>query len=338
MKTKTRAKRSVPRVTPLGFAKFHRGQIADAIISAYSNTGRYTMLPRPPWFPEDMIMANTPHCLGDMSMLTDLPGAAKEQGTTRFVWSPRPDFEKLFERYVPGFVMPRNRLWFTDGQYFIYEFNCGNGHVLQKWRRAMHLRVDAKPRPGWRHEGPKFRDRVIVHFEPGAGHVKRQKDEFKFHPEPRQLNDNNLVVLEQFVKKHPHLEFVEVGHVSRNIRGVRHIPTKTVNELIELIGTGSWFIGVLSGPLHIATGLGLKVINLINFPFAKNVVLPVLRASGMVEEEWLYPQHVHLHMDFGSPLVPKLSVESLEAAFGGDVYPFWDDAWLDLIFDEKYAN
>lgn len=327
-----------PFVNKLKFAKFHKGRIASAIIDAYSSMSRsrYAFRPQPPAFPETVILSNTPQCLGDFMTLTDLPRAAKEQNTVRFTWSPRVDGETLFRTFVPEWTFPQDRTWFTDGQSLIYNYNCGNGHLLQKLRRVFRLQVDERPCGRLHVPAQKLRDRVILHFDAGADHKRRQRDEFHFHPRPRELYETSKVVIEQFIRNNPQLEFVEVGHKSQHVRGAQHVVTETVSDLIKLIATGSWFVGVLSGPLHVATALGLRCIGIINFPFAHQVVLPVLRPTGVPEEEWLYPQHVWLHQDNGSALVPKFSLTSLEAAFGGDVYPFWDDAWLPLINEDMF--
>jgi hypothetical protein len=145
-------------------------------------------------------------------------------------------------------------------------------------------------------------------------------------------------MLAKFVAAHPEFEFFEVGQKSSNIPGVTYFPATTVSNLIEFMQTCSWFVGIMSGPMHVAVATGARCIVLINMPDASRVVLPTLRRTFTIEEEWLYPQNVHLHQEGESCLVPRLSIYSLEAAFGGDVYPFWSDRWLSLINDPEYAH
>lgn len=283
-------------------------------------------------------MGTTVRCLGDWCTLTDLPGAARDQGTSRFVWSPKEDSYVLFEKFVPGYQFPSEQPWFINGQWMIYHYNCGNGHLFQKYRRAMRLKVDPIPKGNLVVDGlTRYKDRVILHFQPGEEHSRTQKEQMRVHPRPRQLYEDSKIILEEFIRRHSDLEFVEVGHKSSNIRGARWVLTETTEDLIRYIASGSWFFGVLSGPMHVATACGLRCIGLINFPNADRIVLPVLRSSGVIEEEWLYPQHSWLHQDNGTPLVPRFNLFTLEAAFNGDVYPFWSDSWLDLIFEERFT-
>lgn len=347
MKTKTTKQKFVraiarqtvaPTVIPSRLVKFSAGRIADLIIHAYSDIdGRYRHKPQPPKYWEDVILATTVRCLGDWTVLTDLPAAAKEQGLQRFVWSPKDDSYTLFDTFVPGYSFPQVRAWFVDGQWMIYHYNCGNGHLIQKYRRAFGVAVSPIPKGNLvvPEKAARYRDRVILHFEPGADHAWRQRNEMHIHPQPRELYPSSKLVLEEFIRRHRDLEFVEVGFTSRNIRGARWVPTETTTELIRYVHSGSWFVGCLSGPMHVATALGLRCIGIVNFPHAKQIVLPVLRPTGTIEEEWLYPQHCWLHQDNGSSLVPLFNLHSLEAAFGGDVYPFWTDNWLGLIDDQS---
>jgi len=62
-------------------------------------------------------------------------------------------------------------------------------------------------------------------------------------------------------------------------------------------------------------------------------MLPTLVDTLEVESEWLYPQNVHLHQDNAGPLVPRFSADTLRAAFNGEVYPYFKNDWLNLIYE-----
>jgi autotransporter strand-loop-strand O-heptosyltransferase len=58
--------------------------------------------------------------------------------------------------------------------------------------------------------------------------------------------------------------------------------------------------------------------------------LPKIKECEIPELEWLYPQNVHLHENGSNDLVPKLTIDSLKAAFEGRVYPYWKEDFLDI--------
>ena len=111
------------------------------------------------------------------------------------------------------------------------------------------------------------------------------------------------------------------------------MPTPDEHSLIDFIGSCSWFIGIMSGPLHLATALQLKCVVIVNFPSAQKIFMPCLRVTGLVESEWMYPQHVHLHQEDSGPLVPAISAYALQQAFNGEVYPFLKTDFCFLIHE-----
>ncbi len=128
-------------------------------------------------------------------------------------------------------------------------------------------------------------------------------------------------------------DFVEVGSTFSGLPA-RDFTKKALDETLRLMASAEWFIGIISGPYHLATALGLKVVCIVNFPSADSIYLPTLAPIDQVESEWFYPQNVHLHQEDGAPMVPKLSYDSLCRAVDGEVYPYWSDSYLGLI-DEK---
>ena len=92
-----------------------------------------------------------------------------------------------------------------------------------------------------------------------------------------------------------------------------------------------YFIGIISGPLHLAIALGLKVVNIINFPDPTRIYLPVLKDIPQVESEWFYPQSVLLHEDGEGEMVVRFGLANLERAINGELYPYWSDRYLELI-------
>jgi len=139
-----------------------------------------------------------------------------------------------------------------------------------------------------------------------------------------------MEILRKFARSRKDLEWTSIG-LAKVAGWARVVKTADAAELIDHLATCEWFVGVNSGPMHLATSLGLKCIVIVNFPDPKAIVMPTLKVLGTVDEEWLYPQHVHLHQDGGTRLVPKFSARSLARAFDGGVYPFWKTKWCKLL-------
>lgn len=300
--------------------------VADIIRSAYAGLP-ITIRPRPPVAVKEMIATITVRGIGDCIMLTDLAACGTK------VWVGLADFVEImafhpnckFESVDNGLLNP----FLADILRLREMFDLGNGHQLQQLRRAWGLPVDLKPKGALRRTITAQKDRVILHFEPSPRNVSWQRK--YWHPRMREFYPESKEQLEKFIRKRQDLEFIQVGRENLRIRGAHYAECANTTELIKTIQTGSWFIGIMSGPMHVATAYGLRCIVVVNHP--KNIVLPVLKRTGTHEEEWMYPQNVHLHQETSSPLVPSFSVSSLEAAFNGDVYPFWLDDWLGLIND-----
>lgn len=307
--------------------------ITDIIRSAFVRVSNFTLRPAPPKSIRETIATITARGLGDCITLTDLPLVAHLCKRSVHVWAYSPHFlpvMKFHPFYHPteaecGIVNP----FLTDVLRLNECFDLGNGHQIQRIRRAWGFPVDLRPQGCLIKQAEKIKNRVILHFEPSLRNVSWQRTHW--HSKMREFYPESKAELEKFIRSRHDLSFVEVGTHSSEIAGVEFIPTGTTEDLIKLIQTGSWFVGIMSGPLHVAVASGLKCIVVVNYPKATQIVLPTLKWTGIPESEWLYPQNVHLHQEDESVLVPKISNNSLQAAFSGDVYPFWEDTWLGLI-------
>src|SRR5437870_1947188 len=91
----------------------------------------------------------------------------------------------------------------------------------------------------------------------------------------------------------------------------------------------------MSGPMHIAAALNLKLVVIVNFPPAHKICLPTLVDIDQIEAEWFYPQSVILHQDTDSKFVKLVSAENLKRAIDGELYPYWSSRYLDLIYEHS---
>jgi len=303
------------------------GRIApDSIVDHYQRLERGPK-PRLDVPLEIVTLTNTGHSLGDTVVLTDLPRAAAARGQTASVFSQSAHFTTLmsfnphFEERVFPFWAAADRL--------IAVFDLGNGHTFQRLRRAFGYAVDDKPagclvvpaQPGTER-------RFVIHLEPGR-HADWQREQV--HARARQVYPETLAAIQRFVSAHPEYEFFEIGGKRSPLEGVADATGRPLAETIDLMASCGYFLGIISGPLHLAAALGLRLITIINFPEPQQVVLPTLKDAGVIESEWLYPQSVILHQEGAGGTVSAFGRDSLEEAVAGELYPYWSDEYLSLI-------
>lgn len=278
----------------------------------------------------ELALSNNPTGIGDALLLTALPRISAEAG--RYVHSFH-DTEafRVLMRYNPWYK-PYDGRPTVSADLLQTTFAMGNGHFTQRLQRAFGFHPDL--RPGGvlvvpdvkRHAG-----KCALHFDAGA-HAQWQRQHL--HPRARELYAYNRGLLEDFIKRHRNdMTFCEVGSVFSGLDSVQDCTGLPLNQSVEVLASCEWFIGIVSGPMHVANALGVKCVVIVNFPHADQIVLPTLVDISQVESEWLYPQAVHLHQDSDSPLVRSFSVRHLEAAIEGSLYPYWTDAYLDLIHE-----
>jgi hypothetical protein len=211
------------------------------------------------------------------------------------------------------------------------DFALGNGHLIQRIQRAFGLEPELVPR-GCIHCAPvsSGKPTVALHFYPGP-HAHRQR--IQYHPRAREIYPETFSVIRQFVKLRNDLQFIEVGHQSSGVENVADCTRIPLDETIRHLANCDFFLGIMSGPLHIAAALGLKLITIVNFPRAEEICLPTLKDVDIVETEWFYPQSVILHQESDGGFARRLTLESLSRAVDGDVYPYWSPRYLDMIHD-----
>lgn len=277
----------------------------------------------------ELALTNTSRGLGDTLLLTRLPWAGAKQHKPRYIASESAFFEPLV-KFNP-FYQPAGNRERIAADTLQLRYDLGNGHFIQRLQRAFGLEPDLLPcgylevprrtRPG----------RTILHFDPGSPHAAWQR--VFVHPRARQLYPASKRIIQRFIDGHPEMTFYQVGKVRASLENVEDRTGLPLDQTIELMSQCEYFIGIISGPMHLATALGLKCIVILNFPHASNIFLPALKDVDVIESEWLYPQNVHLHQDNEGPLVKRLTPVNLEKALQGEIYPYWSRAYLGLIHD-----
>jgi hypothetical protein len=267
--------------------------------------------------------------LGDTIMLTDLPRKAATVGRREFIYSRSVFFStvvSLNPYYKAGITA---FLAVTEILASFYEL--GGGHLIQRLQRAYGFEADICPRGCVEvNEVQPDATRVVLHLEPGSS-VDAQRR--KIHPRAREVYPETLSLMQEFIDDHPELKFYEIGTKHSQLHGVSDWTGLPLTETIRRMASCGYFLGINSGPMHIAAALGLKVITIVNFPDASLLYLPALKDVGIVDIEWLYPQSVILHQDSEGELVKRCTRLNIEKAFQGELYPYWADVHLPLIHE-----
>jgi hypothetical protein len=266
--------------------------------------------------------------LGDTVIITDLPRIAAKHGRKEYIYSGSRFFYQLTTfnpYYEPGFAP-----FFADADLLNSVYSLGNGHFIQRLQRAYGFEPELRPSGCVHVENAVNRGRAVFHFEPG----RSARDQKHIHPLPRQIYKENMRLLQRLVHDRRDMEFFEVGSHFSGLDSVGDWTGLPLEQTIRKMASCEYFIGIMSGPLHLAIALGLKVINIINFPAPSRIYLPVLKDIDLVETEWLYPQSVLLHQDGEGELVARFSLANLERAINGDLYPYWSDRYLSLIHEK----
>jgi ADP-heptose:LPS heptosyltransferase len=300
----------------------------DRIIRFYKNVNRVPKQLLPDL--RNKVLTNTPQGLGDTLLLTVIPKTAFDQGQVRHIYSNSGYFPCLMQ-FNPFYSPAPKDADYVAADMLQRRYDMGNGHFIQRLQRSLGLRPDLMPKGFIQIESERKYSNIALHFEAGDSHAAWQR--IYVHPRARQLYPESRLVLQQFINDHPDLNFYQVGMHAIPLDNVQDCTGVAIQDTIRLLNKCEFFIGIISGPMHLATALGLKCVVILNFPKADEIYLPTLKDINLIESEWLYPQNVHLHQEGDAPLVKRLTVQNLEKAISGQVYPYWSTDYLSLIMD-----
>jgi len=268
--------------------------------------------------------------LGDAVILTAL---TKDQSKNLNIYSENKHWQSLCK------FNTRLNKNIDFGQYIRTEllefFDIGNGHLAQRLQRAIGLNIESKPTPYINVHSQVNKKKIGLHFSTGISAFDLLNKGFQ---NPRQLLDESKTIIESFINESEY-EFYEFGQKSifRNEK-VTSLSSLSIEESIIKLAECEYFIGLNSGFMNIAAGLNIKSIIVVNAPHAKDLYLPVLVDCSKEDMNWLYPQNVHLFQNDENKLVPRLSIDSIKKAINGEVYPYWETKYLNLIYDKNFSR
>lgn len=267
--------------------------------------------------------------LGDSLSLSFIPslskGKIKVWSMNRFFMEMRPiikDYNDYYFQFNNGMKVAQTEL--MQGM-----FDMGGGHYFQRLQRAFKLPVQTKPKPLLTTVPTPKKNRVALNLNVGKMAAQQKQT---IHPRARELYEQNKTALQYFIfdKLSQGWEFVEFGTEFSRLEGVENRTGLPILQTMEELKNCEFAVCVPSGFQHITAALDIKTIVIMNFPSAHQMVLPAVKDYKILDHDWNEPQHVYLHQDDESLLVPEFSAYNLEKAFAGEVYPFWDDKYLDL--------
>jgi hypothetical protein len=277
----------------------------------------------------DVTLTNTAHGIGDTVILTALPRVAHAEGREVSIYSASEHFETLCS-FNPFFRF-KLHTFHACASSLVYNYNLGNGHYIQRLQRAFGLRPEREPRGCIVvKDFQRQRGNVVIHLEAGRW---AEWQRVKIHPRARELHPETMFALQEFIDTRKELSFFEVGKRPSGLRNVQSWHGLSLSETICRMSSCDYFIGIMSGPMHIAAALNLKLIAIVNFPPAFQICLPTLIDIDLTESEWFYPQSVILHQESDGKFVRRLTTDNLKRAVDGVLYPYWSSRYLDLIYD-----
>jgi hypothetical protein len=211
--------------------------------------------------------------------------------------------------------------WITNGIWRIADgrpltFSVADGNPLPTYG-GQRPNIVGTPK---RNHGPDWVDNYFA-----DNSVFQRPDDFTLGDAPRALGGVNASEVQVVTV------FANTGTFSLTFNG--QTTGLSLAETIQLLSSAEYFIGIMSGPIHLAAALDIKLICVTNFPPPELICLPCLKDIDQVESEWFYPQSVILHQDDDGKFVKRLTTENLHRALDGDIYPYWSDRYLELIQD-----
>lgn len=268
--------------------------------------------------------------IGDTVAINNLLFETENKRSNVHIYSNSPKFFEIskFNNFI------QSNFFKTDASAYrteiLEDYNLGSGHLIQKMRKFFQLPILNKPKSFLQTGLNKKKNKIGIHLTvgPSASELNR------FNIYARQIYKHNIQIIQEFINNNPSYEFIEFGGHSVGLENCKNFCGQSLDSSIKELSTCEYFIGLNSGFMNLAACFDIKSIIILNIPSnASDVVLPVLKDIRVPDMNWLYPQNVHLHQDNETEIVPLFNYNNLEKAINGEIYPFWSETYLDLIYD-----
>jgi len=262
----------------------------------YQNHNTYKLISPNTFSPSSVY--NNAEGLGDAIILTSILPYLKVSNKL---------LNEIGEKYI-------NRKNLTNDSNFcvteLAQNDWGGGHAIQRFQKSLGLPVEIKPK-GKINYNPslKEKNKVFIHLQNNTDWKRTI---------PNSLDIEQIKIIYDFFKINTHF----TPYYYNN--------DLTINEMIEVMETCEYFLGIDSGPMHVAAALDLKSVIIINDP-NQLVYLPKIKECELPNSEWLYPQNIHLNRSGKTELIPYFTLQTLISAFKGDIYPYFTDLYLNIF-------
>ena len=188
--------------------------------------------------------------------------------------------------------------------------DLGGGHAIQRFQKSLGLSLELKPKGKLITDSSKIiKNKIFVH-------LKNDTDWKRIIP--NSLNDDEINIVLEFFNQNKNYE---PYFFNNNLN---------INDLIDVMSTCEYFLGIDSGPMHVAAAMEIKSTVIINDPNCL-IYLPKIKECELPNSEWLYPQNIHLNRNGSTELIPKFTLENINLALKGQIYPYWSDKYLTLF-------
>lgn len=237
---------------------------------------------------------NSPTGLGDAIILSNLL-------PEKSVFSNFSQFDELM-KYGKKCISSGSDAPFNISELINYDW--AGGHCTQRLEKAFLGKYSLIPKPKIYAKKSVIKNKIAVHFE-----THSPNSEFNNISKEVQSSINKYLLENKYT----------VCDCSSII---------DIDSLINELATCEYFIGIDSGPMHVAAALEIKSIILLNREDSNKIYLPRTRDVDIPNSEWLYPQNVHLSIKNSNELIPRFTLDSLKDALLGRVYPYFSTEYI----------
>lgn len=262
--------------------------------------------------------------LGDTSFLTMIPHTAALNNTKMYVDS-ESAFLPMLMKFNNCYEKYNDQVEYTS-IHEIEGYDFGGGHFLQILQRAMGFKADNKPSTYFSIDKTKKKDSVLINVE---GHHYNH------------LTEQIIETIQNFVHIYDYkFNFTETWAKRDKpyLKDINYLKVD-ISNLIQSMSNFEYFIGLDSGLMHLASGLDIKSIIIVDDHLGMKpdmLYLPRSIDSDMMPGiDYLYPQNVHLFVNGENRLVKKFNVSNLIRAISGELYPYWSEDYLNLYEEVK---
>ena len=235
-------------------------------------------------------ISNSAKGLGDAVILNNLC-------ESKFIHAEFANFDEL-QKFNDKYKKQNSNEFFDINSSGYNNYDWNGGHCIQRLEKAFLGKSNLIPKPYINKEHNPIKNRLMLHLKGKTDHLEDslQKLIAKF------LIDCKYEVL-----------FWDDSSLSNSI---------------ELISSCEYFVGINSGPMHIAAGLGVKSVILLNRKDSCNIYLPKIEEADIPDSEWVYPQNIHLSILNDNELIERFSLENLKRALNGNLYPYFSHDYI----------